>query len=892
MQDNSFSEYYPHSNHYAKDYKYINNNIDRSPNQTENSIESEEINKKYEMSAREPFSNNYNIYRNNSLAKNRLCSKTNSFYNMRRNASNKDFVHSNLRYLNNQPDIPKNKKRYYSNSLDYRRRIHNNKDYLKHKMDIDRTNNLLEKIRNVSNKLEKTMNLYRDKNFFSKKLNNKRKNDDYTQRVGNNIDSYFDKINCYNEHKLKPNESFTHVNDIGSQCLKKKNDKEKINSKKDKNISGIISRKKLNKYLKRDSSNYNKQVKQKKYLIDNNMKLNELEDIDRKKYKKYQVQGKNIIDIYKKNNNSKRYESVNRDNDENQDTSNNNYTDRYYGTHFRYYLDKNKMKEEMKKIENSNGYNTVRDNEDNLFKTTSFKDINHKYSHHYCKQKDNRSIEDINKNNICTDIDNKFNTNDSKLDESLLNSYNKCQKMAEIMDKKDEQIKSLQLELEKSNQANSAYQLKYEQIFEDNNKLISENKVILNEKTSCLYDIEELKKVNDKNIQRIKELEIDNKELLHQINTYKDYQKNYATLKEEHDKLLHDNSQLREHFIKLENDYKKLESKKVENKTNFDELLCKHNILLDKSKELNRENNKLKNELIEMKKANDVLQLEIKKMQNEKNNLCDDYTDKINKINYLSDDYNNIKYQYEDNIKKYKNLENENIELSKINDININKIKELEEKVKEYENYIENQNNDNEKKFDETNELKSQIILLNNTIDKNKREIEELKNRLYNKNNNSFEDEIIIVNKETTYTNDKGEKTKNGTVKNSYSVIKKVDMDENQIIKYHEIIQDLSNMILIYENFFFRDKIKPKNNQELFCYLLMNLINNKIRKIKLNVLMNLIIHQKLNHKKITNKYNNYIYDSSLYNKGYKKNDFSNRNKNYNSYEEEEIEERE
>ena len=882
MNHKSFSEYFPHSNHYTKDYKYINKYFDRSPNTTENSLENDEIKKKYEMSTREPFSNINNICRNNSPTKNRKFSKTNSLYNMRRNASKKDFLNNNLKYLDNQQDTSKNKKRYYSNSLDYRRRINNNKDYLKHKMDIDKTNNLLEKIRNVSNKLERTMNLYKDRHFFPKRLNDKRTNNNCSQRVGINIDSDFD--------KMKHNESFTNkMNNIGSKYLKKKKDKDKMYSKKDKDISDIISKKKLNACLRRDSSNYKNNVKQKKYFIDNNMNLNKLDEIDRRKYKKYQIQGKNIIDICKKNDISNIFDSINREKNENQDKSNNNYTDRYYGTHFRYYIDKNKMKEEMMKIENSIGYNTVRDNKNNLFKNNSFKDINykHKHIHHYCKAKDNLNIDDVNKNNICTDIDNIINTNSNKLDESLINSNNKCQKMVNLMDRKDEQIKSLQLELDKSHQANSAYQQKYDQLFENNNKLLSENKILLNEKTTCLYDIEELKKANEKNIQRIKEIENDNKELYARINNYKDYENNYAALKMENDNLLHDNSQLREHFIKLETDYKQLESKKVDNKTNFDELLCKYNILLDKSNELNRENNKLKNEIIEMKKAYDILQFEIKKMHNEKNNFCDDCTDKINKIYYLCDDYNSIKCQYEDNIEKYKHLENDNIELSKINENNNIIIKELEGKIKEYENYIERQNIDDGQNFDEINELKNQIKMLNNIIDSNKKEIKKLKNRLHNKVNNSFEDEIIIVNKETTYSNGKLEKNKNGTVKNSYSVIKKVDLDESQIIKYHEIIQDLSNMILIYENFFFRGKIKPKDNQELFCYLLMNLINNKIKKIKLNVLMNLIIHQKLNHKKIKTKYNNIFYDNYLDNKGYNKNYFFNKKKNNNSYEEEE-----
>ena len=76
-------------------------------------------------------------------------------------------------------------------------------------------------------------------------------------------------------------------------------------------------------------------------------------------------------------------------------------------------------------------------------------------------------------------------------------------------------------------------------------------------------------------------------------------------------------------------------------------------------------------------------------------------------------------------------------------------------------------------------------------------------------------------------------------------------------MKYHEIIQDLNNMILIYENLFFKRSIKPKNNKELFCYLLAEYINRKIKKIKMNVFVNLLINKEI--KSFTNiKKNNYL----------------------------------
>ena len=126
-----------------------------------------------------------------------------------------------------------------------------------------------------------------------------------------------------------------------------------------------------------------------------------------------------------------------------------------------------------------------------------------------------------------------------------------------------------------------------------------------------------------------------------------------------------------------------------------------------------------------------------------------------------------------------------------------------------------------------------------------------MKNKLksnLNRANNSYEDEIIIVNKETTYSkgvlSEPNEFNKYGLIKNKYDIKKNEEIKTDEILNYHEIIQDLSNMILIYEKFFFKDKVKPKNNRELFCYLIVQFINEKIKNVKANVFMHLIIHKE------------------------------------------------
>ena len=47
-------------------------------------------------------------------------------------------------------------------------------------------------------------------------------------------------------------------------------------------------------------------------------------------------------------------------------------------------------------------------------------------------------------------------------------------------------------------------------------------------------------------------------------------------------------------------------------------------------------------------------------------------------------------------------------------------------------------------------------------------------------------------------------------------------------------------MILLYEKFFFKDKVKPKNIQELFYYLITQFIDEKVKNAKINVFVHLM----------------------------------------------------
>ena len=58
---------------------------------------------------------------------------------------------------------------------------------------------------------------------------------------------------------------------------------------------------------------------------------------------------------------------------------------------------------------------------------------------------------------------------------------------------------------------------------------------------------------------------------------------------------------------------------------------------------------------------------------------------------------------------------------------------------------------------------------------------------------------------------------------------------------------------MVYESFFFNKDVKPKNNSELQCVLIVEYINRKLRKIKLNTLINLIIYKNTLPKRNTER---------------------------------------
>ena len=485
---------------------------------------------------------------------------------------------------------------------------------------------------------------------------------------------------------------------------------------------------------------------------------------------------------------------------------------------------------------------------------------------------------------------NKKHNDDNDDDNKDYNSKNN-ETLAKIIIDKEIKNKNLEDQINKCKEDFDSLKNKYRKLNQENEKL----RKINNESQDYKSELEDLEK-NNKKLKNdinnyksdLKDLERDNKELNDKIKKYKDIKNNLDNLNSENEDLKNENEKLRNRMKSIQKDYKKIISVNGECKTNFESLYSKYNDLQKKCQDVEEENAYLKDELQKTKKNNKKINdkysdndLKFKKLVNEitKYKDMDEEFDSIkNKYDEIKQKYNSLKNEYAKLKEKNEENENELNELRMKEDNNlqnkdnlnnkINKIKadynelikkykilqkEMEEMKKENEEIMNENENLKEKlnEFsdkDEINRLKKEIKSLNEKIKKYEKEIEELKN---NDNNGIYEDEIVIVNKECTFSKSGDGKEFNSSLK------KKIGLSQDEIIKYHEIIQDLNNMILIYENLFFKKNIKPKNNKELFCYLLVEYLNRKINKIKMNVLVKLLIYKEIKFFKNVQK-NNFL----------------------------------
>lgn len=447
---------------------------------------------------------------------------------------------------------------------------------------------------------------------------------------------------------------------------------------------------------------------------------------------------------------------------------------------------------------------------------------------------------------------------------------------------KNPKLKELEDEINKLKSDYATLENKYNKVIKENEKLTkitTKNIQIETELKEFRTNLNSFKRKNNINEAKIKKLETTNQELLSKLRTsnLREESKDNS-LKNESRNILNENRKLKEQIKRLELENKNMTYINKENKKNFDELLVRYNELLVKFNNLNLKKNEDKidrtNPIFSVKKDekyNNHLILTVKKIYgklnkdiDELNSDKDSYNMKYKSNNttikkYINKDDDFLNNPQDDDYERleahYKILKNENqrlkMELNKLNNPNINNY--LDEINTNNNNDINNNSNEVILSYNKiVDQLNNEISSLKEMIENYKKEIKELRDKTGKKNmSNALDDELVIVNKETTLNKDNN----NMEITNNVSVKKNLEITDGDLNKYHEIIQDLNNLVLIYENFFFKRDVKPKNNSELQCVLIVEYIKKKIRKIKLNTLINLIIYKNSLPKKNDNDKN-------------------------------------
>ena len=869
---------------------------------------------------------------------------------------------------------------------------------------INKKNELLEKIRYISNRIDKTINLYKDRN--KENINN---NINYINKGQQNMNSYNCKMkysnrNCSENFPL----NFQYNNNNTKLNSMKKEDEghNELLNMKIRNLSQVVNEP-INLYKKMDTETkkrkYDKLYKQKKFYIDSNINLKSVNN------------NRNVTYMYEP--------SYSQDNENKMDSESNKKTnfqviknlkkDIYQrdindkGQRTSYYSERNKHKYNKNISDYMHSNRRNKDNNNNI-NNHYYKEVVHKNSENSCENNDEIGNSDtnnlpFNENNYEkpeeneNNIDNKANNYPQEMNEELQNnetnnnSLNNEPNVNNNMDDnnnyfdninnnqennindeniniKDVQIKDLSEELNSNKMNYVLLENRYNELLQENESLKKEIDACAQDKADYESHLADLEQKLDICCQKNHEFEQENKDLLSELNSYKNLDSQYNILKNENENIIIDNKKLNEQIEKKEREFQNLMHVNDEEKNNFNNLLMKHNNLLEQFDSINKENGQIKNELYNLSSKYDKILKNLDEVDYQRKNLSAECDKNIDKYNELNDAYNDIMNKYkilQDNIF---NLEKQNDKLkrlcedkdvcinniSKENDINKRKIdnlnnrinvltseknegikkynnmhslykevtrevNKLERKLRENElelanakkdsnnlkcknkkynddntnlfnklnnlqdelncikeeneslrNKIKSLSNDNESMFNENKNNGDAILEYKKIIEQLRKENNDLKSTLKSRKYNvscqpkssDYADEIVIVNKETTYSKglfDKpNEFNKYGQIQNKYEIKRNANTKSGDVLKYHEIIQDLSNMILIYEKFFFKDKVKPKNNHELFCYLLIQYINEKFRKIKEKVFLNLLFYNNNNESKEKPKKNIHI----------------------------------
>ena len=448
-------------------------------------------------------------------------------------------------------------------------------------------------------------------------------------------------------------------------------------------------------------------------------------------------------------------------------------------------------------------------------------------------------------------------------------SYNKnndSEELCKIIMDKEITNKNLEDQINKYKRKYNNLKNGYNQIYDENEslkKIMDEDENNLRKYKSNLISLNKGKKEHE---EKCKELENNNKELLNRIKKFKDMEIDYNSLIDENLETQNENSKLKNKMKKMKNDYEKIIYLNDECKDNLNSIVAKYNDLLDKYNDLVDENKYMKHELNKMKKNNDKLKEDYYNDSTQRN---EEYSLLKKKYNDLKEKYNSLKNERKNLNEMNKEYESELNDLNQKNDIHLRNIDNLKNKLSmlktDYNDlnkkYLLNQKSKKEKDLNKDiynkilNEnalLNKEILYLKKKIERYERQLERQKANDDKKRKSYIEDEIVIVNKEFTIN-----KGASGNEYNS-SIKKEILSKENDIYKYHELIQELSNMILVYEYFIFNRKIKPKNNHELMCFIIAQNIAKRIREIKINTFIRLILGiYKNNRTKRTKRYNFY-----------------------------------
>jgi len=847
------------------------------------------------------------------------------------------------------------------------------------KNNINKKNELLEKIRYISNRIDRTINLYKDRNNGINKpqqsMNSYNHNIKYTNR------------NCSENFPL----NFQYNNDTKVDSMKKENERYKL-----RNLSQVVNEpinlyKKMNTETKKRK--YDKLYKQRKFY-DNNINLKNvnnnrnatymyepcLQNTDNilgnesAKKNSYQIIKNMKRNIFQRDINDKCPKSSYYS-ERNKHKYNKNISEYIYATRRNKGNNNNFNNHYYKEIIHKNTENSCDNNDEirnNDCNNLPFNENNFEKQEENENNMDNNCPQEMNEeyqnNETNNSLNNEQNVNNNNMDENCFDNNQENNINDENINIRDAQIKNLNEELNTNKVNYVLLENRYNELLQENESLKKEIDACAQDKSDYESHLADLEQKLEICCQKNQELEQENKNLLCELNAYKNIDNQYNILKNENENIIIDNKKLNEQIEKKEREFQNLMHVNDEEKSNFDNLLIKHNNLLEQFDNINKENGQMKNELYNLSSKYDKILKNLDEVEFQRKSLsseCDKHIDKYNELNdaynelinkykILQDNSYNLEKQNEklkrlnedkdicinnitnendinkkkidnlnnkinilsaeknEGIKKYNNMhslykevtrevnklerrlrENE-LELNnakkdstnlkeknrKYNDDNnklFNKINNMQEElnyIKEENESLKNQNksltNDNESMLNENKNNNDVISEYKRIIEKLKKENNDLKNTLksrkYNVSTQSkksdYSDEIVIVNKETTYSkglfDEPNEFNKYGQIQNRYEIKRNANSKSDDLLKYHEIIQDLSNMILIYEKFFFKEKVKPKNNRELFCYLLIQYINEKFKSMKAKVFWNLLFYNNNNENNERSKRNIHI----------------------------------